>query len=100
LDQTLIAGIGNIYACESLWRARLDPRRRADRLREMELRRLRRSIGAALRKGIAYGPRIFDVQEFYVYDREGQACRRCRTKIRRITQAQRSTWFCPQCQRG
>jgi len=100
LDQTLVAGIGNIYACESLWRARLNPRRRADRLRAEELRRLQRCVVAALRKGITYGPRIFDVQEFYAYDREGKPCRRCGTLIRRIVQAQRSTWFCPQCQRG
>jgi formamidopyrimidine-DNA glycosylase len=99
LDQSLIAGIGNIYACESLWRARLNPRRRADRLRREELRRLRRGVVSALRKGINYGPRIFEVQEFYVYDRAGQPCRRCGALIRRFVQAQRSTFFCPVCQR-
>ncbi|MCG3146610.1 MAG: Formamidopyrimidine-DNA glycosylase [Verrucomicrobiae bacterium] len=99
LDQTLVAGIGNIYACEALWRARIDPRQRADRLRRDEIRRLERSVVAALQKGLNYGPRIFQVQEFYVYDRAGRSCRRCGTLIRRIVQAQRSTWFCPQCQR-
>ncbi|MEI6084156.1 MAG: DNA-formamidopyrimidine glycosylase family protein [Verrucomicrobiota bacterium] len=99
LDQALVAGIGNIYACESLWRARINPRRRADRLTVVERRRLQRCIVAALRKGIKYGPRIFAVQEFYVYDRAGRVCRRCGTLIRRIVQAQRSTWFCPHCQR-
>lgn len=99
LDQSLVAGIGNIYACESLWRARINPRRRADRLHGVELRRLQRCVVAALRKGINYGPRIFAVQEFYAYDREGKPCRRCGALIRRIVQAQRSTWYCPQCQR-
>lgn len=99
LDQRLVAGLGNIYASESLWRARINPRRRADRLSAGELRRLRRAIGAAMRKAMAYGPRIFEVQQFYVYEREGRPCRRCRTPIRRVVQAQRSTFFCPRCQR-
>jgi formamidopyrimidine-DNA glycosylase len=99
LDQHLLAGIGNIYASESLWRARIHPRRRANRLGALELRRLRRGIVAALRKGIAYGPHIFDVQQFAVYDRAGQPCQRCSTMIRRIAQAQRSTFLCPRCQR-
>jgi formamidopyrimidine-DNA glycosylase len=98
LDQRLIAGIGNIYASESLWRAGIDPRRRADRLGAIERRRLGRAIGAALRKAIAYGPRIFDLQQFAVYDREGKPCNRCGRKIRRIVQAQRSTFFCDGCQ--
>jgi formamidopyrimidine-DNA glycosylase len=98
LDQSRVAGIGNIYACEGLWRARLHPGRRADGLRPAELRRLRRCVGAALRKGLRYGPRIFEVQEFCVYGREGRPCRRCGAGIRRITQAQRGTWFCPCCQ--
>lgn len=99
LDQHLIAGIGNIYASESLWRARIDPRRRADRLRPDELSRLRRGIVTALRKGVNYGPRIFEVQQFAVYDRDGRPCRRCRTNIRKVVQAQRSTYYCPSCQR-
>ena len=98
LDQSIIAGVGNIYACESLWRARLNPRRPAHRLLPAECRRLQRSLVAALRKGLGYGPRIFAVQEFFAYDRTGQPCRRCRTPIRRIRQAQRSTFFCPRCQ--
>lgn len=99
LDQSLIAGVGNIYACEALWRARIDPRRRADRLREAELRRLHRAVVAALRKGIGYGERIFEVQEFFVYDRAGKKCRRCGTAVRRIVLGQRGTFFCPKCQR-
>jgi formamidopyrimidine-DNA glycosylase len=98
LDQRLVAGIGNIYANESLWRAGIDPRRRSNRLNAIERCRLQRAVVAALRKGIAYGPRIFEIQQFAVYDREGKTCRRCGTKIRRILQAQRSTFFCAGCQ--
>ena len=98
LDQRLVAGVGNIYASESLWRARLNPRRLANRLGPVEMRGLGRGIVASLRKAVGYGPRIFEVQKFAVYDREGKPCRRCGTAIRRITQAQRSTYFCPRCQ--
>jgi len=99
LDQRLIAGIGNIYASESLWWARVNPRRRANRLRVVELKALRAGIVKSLRKAIDYGPRIFNVQHFAVYDRGGKPCLRCRTPIRRIVQAQRSTFYCPRCQR-
>ncbi len=98
LDQTLPAGVGNIYASESLWRARIDPRRPARRLDAGELKRLERAIVAALRKAVAHGLRIFEVQRFAVYDRAEEPCRRCGSRIRRIVQAQRSTYFCPRCQ--
>ena len=98
LDQSLIAGVGNLYASEALWRARINPHRAAHRLSPAECRRLQRALVAALRKGIGYGPRIFAVQEFYAYGSEGKPCRRCRTPIRRIVLAQRSTFFCPRCQ--
>ncbi len=99
LDQHLVAGIGNIYASESLWRARIDPRRRSHRLRPAEWKALRHGVVRSLRKAIHYGPRIFEVQQFAVYDRQGKPCRRCGTRIRRIVQAQRSTFYCPGCQR-
>jgi formamidopyrimidine-DNA glycosylase len=99
LDQRLVAGVGNIYASESLWQARINPRRQSNRLRDAELRALQRGIVRSMRKAINYGPRIFEVQQFAVYDREGRSCRRCGTRIRRIVQAQRSTFFCPRCQR-
>jgi len=98
LDQRLLAGVGNIYASESLWRARVNPRRRADRLRPEEMRALERGIVTSLRKAIRYGPRIFEVQQFAVYERAGKPCRRCGTTIRRTVQAQRSTYCCPLCQ--
>lgn len=99
LDQQLVAGVGNIYASESLWRARINPRRRSDSLKSAELRALRQAIVACLRRAIAYGPRIFEVQQFAVYGRKGKPCHRCGTTIRRLAQAQRSTYFCPRCQR-
>jgi formamidopyrimidine-DNA glycosylase len=99
LDQKLVAGVGNIYASESLWRARINPRRRSDRLRSEELRGLGRGIVASLRRAIAHGPRIFEAQQFAVYGREGRPCRRCGTVIRRMVQSQRSTYYCPHCQR-
>jgi formamidopyrimidine-DNA glycosylase len=99
LDQRLVAGVGNIYASESLWRARINPRRRADRLRPQEVRTLERAIVTSMRKAIKYGPRIFEVQRFAVYERAGKPCLRCGTGIRRIVQAQRSTYFCAHCQR-
>ena len=99
LDQRLIAGVGNIYASESLWRARINPRRQSKSLRTDELRRLGRGIVASLAQAIAYGPRIFEMQRFAVYGREGQPCRRCRARIRRIVQSQRSTYYCPRCQK-
>ena len=99
LDQRLVAGVGNIYASESLWRAQINPRRRANRLRAQELKALCRTIADSMRKAISYGPRIFEVQQFAVYGREGNPCRRCGAAIRRVVQAQRSTYFCPKCQR-
>lgn len=100
LDQRLVAGIGNIYASESLWRAKINPKRRANRLSDDEMLRLRRAIIATLRKAITLGEHIFDTSNrFAVYDREGKRCRRCGARIRRIVQAQRSTYFCPRCQR-
>lgn len=99
LDQKLVAGIGNIYASESLWRARIHPRRLANRLRRDELKRLERAIGVTLRMAIRLGDEIFSVDDrFAVYGRQGKPCRRCRTPVRRVVQAQRSTYFCPKCQ--
>jgi len=99
LDQRMVAGVGNIYASESLWRARINPRRHANQLRPDEVRALERGIVTSLRKAIKYGPRIFEVQQFVVYERAGEPCRRCGTAIRRTVQAQRSTYYCQWCQR-
>jgi formamidopyrimidine-DNA glycosylase len=92
LDQRLLAGVGNIYAAEALWRAYLDPRRPAGSLTRTEaaklLRALRTVLAAAARHSYGEG-------RFAVYDRAGQPCRRCGTTIERFTQAGRSTYWCP-----
>ncbi|MDQ2666598.1 MAG: hypothetical protein M3Z05_11380 [Gemmatimonadota bacterium] len=98
LDQKLIAGLGNIYAAESLWRAKIDPRMAGRALSTTQVTTLRRAIAAVLKR--ATGARYTDdsTVSLDVYDREGLPCRRCRTPIERIAQAGRSTYFCPVCQ--
>lgn len=97
LDQRLIAGVGNIYAAEALWDARIDPRRGAATLTIQEVRRLLRSVRTVLAR--AQGERYYRGSgRFAVYDREGEPCNRCGTAIARVTQAGRSTYFCPDCQ--
>lgn len=88
LDQRVVAGIGNIYATEALWLARIDPRRPASSLDRQELQRLVKAIRRVLAKG----------DPWVVYDREGQRCPRCGGAIERITQAGRSTYWSPECQ--
>ena len=95
LDQRLIAGIGNMYAVEALWRARINPKRPANRLTVDELCRLKSSILCVLRKAIAYGPKIYEVQRFKVYDRKGQPCFRCGAPIQRIVLGGLGTYFVP-----
>ena len=98
LDQHLIAGLGNIYASESLWRARLDPTLPARSLDRRQLDRLLRAVRFVVAR--ASGTRYSDGGgRFDVYDRAGRLCRRCRTAIVRIVQAGRSTYLCPNCQR-
>ncbi|MEO5568477.1 MAG: DNA-formamidopyrimidine glycosylase family protein [Gemmatimonadaceae bacterium] len=97
LDQTVLSGIGNIYAAESLWHSRLDPRRPANDLTPPEVRRLLKSIRVVLRR--ASGARYDGDGRFDVYDREGEKCRRCKSAIERFPQAGRSTYSCPRCQR-
>jgi formamidopyrimidine-DNA glycosylase len=118
-DQRIVAGLGNIYACEALHRAGLSPRRRASTIATRAgaptplAERLVEAIRAVLADAIAAGGsslrdhRRTDGElglfqhDFRVYDREGTACRTrgCRSTVRRIVQAGRSTFFCPRCQR-
>jgi formamidopyrimidine-DNA glycosylase len=107
LDQRLVAGVGNIYASEALHLAGLSPRRRASTIatrsgapRERAFT-LAAAIKAVLRKAVAANARAYESGRFRVYEREGAPCprRRCGGTIRRITQAGRSTYFCPICQR-
>ena len=112
LDQRIVAGLGNIYACEALFRARIDPRKPAGRIGRPKLDALARAIPAVLEEAIAAGGsslRDFAApggelgyfsKSFDVYDREGAACRGgCGGTVRRIVQGGRSTFFCPRCQR-
>ena len=110
LNQTLLAGVGNIYADESLFHAGIRPSRRAGRLTRSELERLRVELRAVLEHAIrlggssvsdyvdAAGVRGFFQLEHCVYLRTGLACLRCQTPIRRILIAGRGTHYCPQCQ--
>lgn len=111
LDQRTVAGLGNIYADEALWRARLHPRRPAGELEPAELGPLRRGIRNALEMGIArQGATLRDYstpdgrsgsmqKEFKAYGRAGEPCPRCGTPIDKIRVAGRGTWYCPSCQR-
>ena len=110
LDQRRIAGIGNIYADEALWRARIHPRRPAGELDAAEVARLHRAVRAALRRGVELsGSTLRDYvtpdgegggmqHEFHVYGRLGEPCDRCGRPIERIVVGGRGTWFCPRCQ--
>jgi formamidopyrimidine-DNA glycosylase len=110
LDQSFIAGVGNIYADEALWRSRLHPLRRADTLGSDELRRLHRAVRQVLRQGIenrgssvrdyvdASGARGSNAERLAVYRRTDEPCLRCGATITRIVVTQRSTHFCPHCQ--
>ena len=98
LDQRIIAGLGNIYASESLWRAKLNPKLIASSLTLPQARRLLVAIRAVIRR--ATGGRYTQGENapLDVYDREGALCRRCRTPVERFVQAGRSTYHCPSCQ--
>ena len=107
MDQRFIAGVGNIYADEGLFRAGLHPLRRTDSLQEEEIRSLWKGMRAALRAGIRHSGASIDwvyrgggfQNRFRVYQRTGEPCFKCKTAIQRIVVAQRGTHFCPQCQR-
>jgi formamidopyrimidine-DNA glycosylase len=99
LDQRLVAGLGNIYAAESLWRARIDPYTPCNALRRSQSSALRKAISAVLLRATGSRYTDDDTVTLDVYDREGLPCRRCRTPIERVVQAGRSTYFCPSCQR-
>jgi formamidopyrimidine-DNA glycosylase len=111
LDQTVVAGLGNIYCDESLHAAGIHPLTRADSLAGDAASRLLRCIKSTLRRAIRFsGTTMMDYRTpsgakgsfrrfLRVYGREGEPCRRCRTSIERIIVAGRSSFFCPQCQR-
>ena len=111
LNQQLVAGIGNIYACEVLFYAGISPRRKAGSIKGRRAQRLTAAIRDVLQRAIAEGGTSlrdhvqpggeigYFVQKLAVYGREGQACQRCDSRIRAIVQSGRSTFYCPTCQR-
>lgn len=111
LDQRIVAGLGNIYVCEALFRARIDPRKAAGAVSKPALERLVLQIQAVIAEAIeAGGSTLRDYAQpdgelgyfskhFDVYDRAGQACGRCGAAVVRIAQGGRSTWYCPKCQK-
>jgi formamidopyrimidine-DNA glycosylase len=106
LDQSIIAGIGNIYADESLHKAKLHPCQLSSNVNSQQARALLNAIKATLRQAIIANGSSFDwayeggkfQSNFRVYQRTGQPCVRCQTPIQRIIVGQRSTHFCPVCQ--
>src|SRR5207244_12263831 len=111
MNSRLVVGVGNIYANEALFRAKVRPRRQARGLSRSEVARLARAVRAVLTQAIRVGgttlrdyvgadgsPGYFR-QKLYVYERTGQACRTCGTPVRQLTQGQRSTYYCPSCQK-
>ena len=104
LDQRMVAGLGNIYACEALWYAHIDPRTPAKALGGEALRALVRGAKRAISKALEHPERYYlpggvsDAVRFNVYDREGRPCRRCGASLRRLVQTGRSTYYCDGCQ--
>jgi formamidopyrimidine-DNA glycosylase len=111
MDSKLVVGVGNIYANESLFRARINPLVAAGRLSLARCERLADAVRATLEAALAAGGSTlrdfvhadgssgYFQQEYFVYDRAGAPCRVCGTPIRRRVQGQRSTYYCPACQR-
>jgi formamidopyrimidine-DNA glycosylase len=111
MDQTFISGIGNIYASEILFRAKIRPERRANELRDKEKRLLFKAINDILNAAILHAGSSVDdyvrvsgkkggyVKYHRVYDRQGKPCLVCKTKIKKISQGGRGTYFCSKCQK-
>jgi formamidopyrimidine-DNA glycosylase len=111
LDHKVVAGIGNIYASEILFRAGLSPKRKAKNLKRQEIVRLHQAIRAVLKEAVRMrGTSMRNYRDGHgmpgrylrvvrVYGRDGQPCFECGKPVKRIVQAQRSTYFCSQCQK-
>lgn len=111
LDQRIVAGVGNIYACEALWRARIHPERAGGSLSPVETAALVRALKAVLREAIAAGGSSlrdhigvdgvlgYFQKSWAVYGREGEPCPACSAKVMRLVQGGRSSFLCTTCQR-
>lgn len=110
MDQKKIAGVGNIYANEALFDAGIDPRRKAKKLSNEEIKKLYASILKVLKEGIKYGGSSENAyvdalggrgkmqEHFKVYGKDGEKCPKCKGVIKRIALGGRGTFFCPKCQ--
>jgi formamidopyrimidine-DNA glycosylase len=101
MDQTVLAGVGNILATEALWRARIDPRSRSDALSRGDVGKIVQGLSAEIRKELAARrPAGDDARDesFFAYGRAGQACPRCEASLVRVVTGGRTTTFCPRCQ--
>jgi len=111
MDSRVVVGVGNIYAVEALFRARIRPMRPAGRVTREEYGKLVKATRAVLNDAITAGGTTFRdfrgsggepgyfVTKLFVYDRSGKPCRRCRTPIKRVVIGQRSSYYCPRCQK-
>ena len=111
LDQTCIAGIGNIYATEALWSAKIHPATSVGKLSDEQIKKLHQEIISVLKKSLAvngtsadayfdaYGEKGDFEKQLKVYGREGKSCARCRTKLEKMKLGGRGTVFCPKCQK-
>ena len=111
MDGRIVVGVGNIYAVEALYRAGIRPTRPAGRVTRAEYGKLVEAVRAVLNDAIAAGGTTFRdfrdsngepgyfVQKLFVYDRAGQPCRKCKTPIKRLVIGQRSSYYCPKCQK-
>lgn len=111
LDQSVLAGVGNIYANDGLWLAQIDPRRKANTLKLSEVKKLRESLCMVLERGLVvggasdntyrdfYGGRGGYQNEFLTYGRTGDPCNRCAQALERVVVGGRGTWICSKCQK-
>ncbi len=111
MDQRFVAGIGNIYACEILYHAGIDPRRQAGSLSDAEWRKVQKGTAIVLPRAVkCRGTTVSDWRDLFgrsgenqnhleVYSRAGEPCRRCGGRIERTKIGGRGTWFCPSCQK-
>jgi len=111
MNNKTVVGVGNIYACESLFLSGISPNRKANKVSKLRLKSLLNNIKTVLAKAIEQGgttlkdfvnqdgkPGYFQ-QQLFAYGREGESCRQCDSTIKRIVQTQRSTFYCPKCQK-